>query len=251
MNRTGDLSGNEIAYACRNATSWWTRAYFVNELSADHVSGAALRLIYDVGMTDSVSDVANAAAWNSFLCDHKPRPIQLGWNRSGTILLREVGVIKRKQPALCGISASFTKLDKRIVQKNWKKFFGAKYSQAEKQAVEIAALSGTNITAFVNTLDVFDELLLDALFKKDTSIGIYTLGKIGSVLHTSTSKFKRKYPATHALAQGIRDARSNMYSHPLIKATSKPTKKISFKFLPKARKLLFFSISELAASGVL
>lgn len=34
----------------------------------------------------------------------------------------------------------------------WKKLMGKNYVQAEKQAIEVAALSGTNITAFVNTL---------------------------------------------------------------------------------------------------
>ena len=41
------------------------------------------------------------------------------------------------------------------------------YSQTEKQAIEVAALSGTNITTFVNALYVFNDLLLDGLFAVD------------------------------------------------------------------------------------
>lgn len=59
---------------------------------------------------------------------------------------------------------------------------GMNYVQAGKQAIEVAALSGTNITAFVNELDVFNDLLLDSLFAADGAIGDYTLGKIGGVL---------------------------------------------------------------------
>ncbi len=43
----------------------------------------------------------------------------------------------------------------------------------------------------------------------------------------------------------------SMASHPLIKLTGKPTKRISYKFLPTAKRLLRESIVELKASGLL
>lgn len=131
----------------------------------------------------------------------------------------------------------------------WKKLMGKNYVQAEKQAIEVAALSGTNITAFVNALDVFNDLLLDGLFAADGAIGSYTLGNIGSVLK-STSKFSVKYPATFAFANEVHNARyQSMYSHPRIGKTTKPTKKINYRFLGKARRLLKVAVSELNAAG--
>jgi hypothetical protein len=140
-------------------------------------------------------------------------------------------------------------LEQKIASVNWKKLFGKKYSQAEKQAIEVAALSRTNITAFVNALDVFNDLFLDRLFAADGAIGGYTLGKIGSSL-VPTSRFAVKYPAIFALAKDVHEARYlSMYSHPRVGKTAKPTKKINFRFLGKARSLLKAAASELNAAG--
>jgi hypothetical protein len=112
------------------------------------------------------------------------------------------------------------------------------------------AASGVNITGFVNVLDGFNELLLDALFQKDGTIGAYTLGKIGSVLNAG-SAFATKFPATFELAQVVHDARyQSMYSHPLIKRTGKPNRKISYTFLAKAKRLIREAAKELAFHGI-
>ena len=131
----------------------------------------------------------------------------------------------------------------------WKKLMGKNYVQAEKQAIEVAALSGTNITAFVNALDVFNDLLLDSLFAADVAIGGYTLGNIDSVLKPA-SKFAVKYPATFSFANEVHNARyQSMYSHPRVGKTAKPTKKINYQFLGRARGLLKAAVSELNAAG--
>jgi len=41
-----------------------------------------------------------------------------------------------------------------------------------------------------------------------------------------------------------------MYSHPLIKRTGKPTGKISYKFLAKAKRLMCSAFYELSAQGL-
>ena len=108
-----------------------------------------------------------------------------------------------------------------------------------------------NITGFVNLLDVFNDLLLDAVITKDGSVGSYKLGHIGSVLNAPTGKLATKFPKTYALAKEIHDRRyESMASHPLNRKTGKATKRISYKFLPAARKLLRESIAELALSGL-
>ena len=118
--------------------------------------------------------------------------------------------------------------------------------------IETVAASGVNITGFVNLLDVFDDLLIDAVYKADPAIGNYTLGGIGSVLHSPTGRFAVKYPKTYELAKEVHDRRyESMASHPLIKRTGKPTKRISYKFLPTAKRLLRESIAELKAAGLI
>lgn len=109
-----------------------------------------------------------------------------------------------------------------------------------------------NITGFVNLLDVFDDLLIDAVYHADPTIGHYTLGQIGSVLHASTGRFATKYPRTYELAKEVHDCRyESMASHPLIRTTGKPTKRISYKFLTTAKKLLREAVAELRAARFL
>ena len=249
--RTGHLTGNQVAYSCRRAKSWWARATMVDDLTLSYLGEINLTRILDDQISNSVGDVSLAAAWKSFATSRKPASRQKIWNPAGAIFLKEVGFIQRNTADFCGVALSLSKLDNKIPAKKWKAFFESSYSRAEKQAVEVAALSGTNITALVNALDVFNDLLLNALFAKDGTIGAYNLGKIGSVLNSPTSRFAKKYPATFQLAKEVHETRyQSMYSHPLIKTTGKSTRKISFKFLVTARRLLVAATSELSTSRV-
>lgn len=167
-----------------------------------------------------------------------------------SIRSKEVGVIARRRTSHCGITNSFRKLDPNIGLLNWRRLFNTRYSHAERQAVEFAALSSTNITAFVNALNVFNDLLLAALFDTDSTIGKHTLGKLGSVLNSTTSRFAKKYPKTFALAKDVHYIRhQSMYSHPSVRSTGKATKRISFRFLNKAKKLLKAALNELSTAG--
>ncbi len=174
-----------------------------------------------------------------------------GWNKSAELIMRELGIIQRSTANYCGINHALRKLDSRIPALNWRKLFGTRYDQAELQAIETVAASGVNITGFVNFLDVFDDLLLDAVVSSDGTVGGYNLGHIGSVLNAPTGKLARKFPKTYELATEVHDRRyESMASHPLIGRTGKPTKRISYKFLPKAKRLVRECIAELSAAGL-
>lgn len=250
--RTGDLSATQVAYACRAAPSWWTRAALIEAAVPSSLGATTIRQIVDDGVKDDGSDPALAAGWKGFEAGHVPPGNRKGWRKSAEMLMRELGLIQRSTAAHCGINNAFAKLNATIPASNWKKLFGARYSQAELQAVEIVAASGVNITGFVNLLDVFDDLLIDAVYKADPAIGNYTLGGIGSVLHAPTGRFAVKFPKTYELAKEVHDRRyESMASHPLIKRTGKPTKRISYKFLPTAKRLLREAIAELKAAGLI
>jgi hypothetical protein len=192
-----------------------------------------------------------AAAWKGFESIHVPPGQRKTWKKSAELLMRELGMIQRSTAAYCGINNAFAKLDFRIPASNWKKLFGARYAQAELQAIETVAASGVNITGFVNFLDVFDDLLIDAVYQADSTIGNYTLGQIGSVLHAPTGRFSLKYPKICELATEVHNRRyESMASHPLIKRSGKPTKKISYKFLAKAKQLLIAATHELKGAGI-
>lgn len=249
--RTGSLSANRIAYACRVAPSWWIRACLIDALGPAQLGGTALNQIVEAGVKDRGKDAALAAGWKGMETAYVPPGRRTSWNKSAELLMRELGMIQRSTANYCGINHALHKLDSRIPVVNWRKLFEIRYPQAELQAVEIAAASGMNITGFVNLLDVFNDLLLDAVVANDGTVGSYDLGHIGSVLNAPTGKLATKFPKTYALAKQVHDRRyESMASHPLIKKTGKATKRISYKFLPTARKLLRESVAELKAADL-
>ena len=173
--RTGNLSPNQIRHACKVAPSWWARASLIDALNPVQLGANTLRQIVDAGVKDSGNDTALAAGWKGFEQTYIPLGNRTGWNKSAELILREVGLIKRSSASHCGINHALKKLDPRISTVNWKKFFGSRYSQAERQIIETVAASGVNITGFVNLLDVFNDLLIDAVYKNDGTIGSYNL----------------------------------------------------------------------------
>jgi hypothetical protein len=248
--RTGNLSAAQVAYACRAAPSWWARASLIEAAVPDSLGATMIRKIVDDGVKDQGSDPALAAAWKGFESLYVPAGQRKAWKKPAELLMRELGMIQRSTAVHCGINKALAKLDGKYLASNWKKLFGSRYSQAEVQAIETVAASGVNITGFVNFLDVFDDLLIDAIYHADPAIGKYTLGRIGSILQTPTGRFAVKYPKTYQLAKEVHERRyESMASHPLIKQTGKPTKRISYKFLPTAKRLLRECISELRGAG--
>ena len=250
--RTGDLSANQISYACKVAPSWWTRAALIEEVGPATLGAAVAQTIISAGVKGSGSDVSLSAAWKGFESAHVPPGTRKRWKKAAELLMYEVGLIQRSTATHCGIDNAFGKLVAKNPEANWRKLFGIRYAQAERQAIETVAASGVNITGFVNLLDVFDDLLLEALFNMDGTIGSYTLGKIGSVLNTPTSKFAAKFPKTYVLAKEVHDQRfKSMASHPMVKKTGKPTKRISYKFLVRAKRLLRESVEELTRASLI
>ncbi len=248
--RAGKLSPGQIAYACRAAPSWWTRAMLIETASPDVLGEAVLKNIVDAGVRDIGKTPALASGWKGFQSSYVPPGERRGWNKAAALLLREVGLIRRSTATHCGITHSFAKLDPRIPPLNWRRLFGARYSQAERQAVETVAASGVNITNFVNLLDVFNDLLLDAVFLADGTVGGYTLGNIGGAL-SAHSRFAVKFPVVFVLANEVHDRRyESMASHPLIKRSGTPTKKINYQFLTKAKRLLIAAANELRSAGL-
>ncbi len=248
--RTGNLSPNQIKYACKVAPSWWARASLINVLDPAEIGANTLTQIIDAGVKDRGNDAALASSWKGFEHSYLPPGTRRRWNKSAELLMREVGLINRSSASHCGINHALQKLDSRIRTVNWRRLFGSRYSQAERQIIETVAASGVNITGFVNLLDVFNDLLLNAVIQNDGTVGGYNLGQPGSVLNAPTGNLATKFPKTYALAKEVHRRYESMASHPLIKRSGKPTRRISYKFLPKAKKLLLASIAELHNSGL-
>ncbi len=246
--RTGHLTPSQIRYVCKSAPSWWARAMLIASAKPDTLGTTVLHQILETAIKDKGKVPAVAAAWRAFQFGHVPPGRRRDWNKAAELLMREVGLIHRATIQHCGINHAFTKLHKRMPRINWRKLFGARYKQAEQQAIEAVAASRVNITGFVNLLDVFNDLLLDAVYQADGTLGTYHLGNIGGVTSSQNSALSKTYPKTFALAKEVHDARyESMYSHPLVKRTGRPTKKIPFKFLSRSTSLMLGSIAELSS----
>src|SRR4051812_11731672 len=79
------------------------------------------------------------------------------------------------------------------------------HSKAELQAVWCRAYARTNITSFVNAVDVFNDWLLIQLYAHDPSLGRYAAGGIGSIL--SSTRLKTAYPRLTIMITDIHNQR--------------------------------------------
>jgi hypothetical protein len=137
-----------------------------------------------------------------------------------------------------------------IPEIDWHGLFGASYAQAEQQALRCRAYADTDITAWVNAMEVFDDLLLVALFARDGSIGgPYNGGKVGGIV--GCAALKAKYPAIQRLVEEIHERRKDSdLSHPWARRVGKPpkpTRRIRYSYIRRGRQLLRAALAELSS----
>lgn len=242
--REGLLTVNQARYAARRVPEWWVRAQLVAAIATQHYGMLTVQTILNDALRDQNSDVSLAAAQQMAILNVAVVPPLRGINAFGGKALRQLGVLKRIPGRSCGIEWSFARLTGRLSIVNWRTVFGSNYRQAEKLTVQMRALADTNVTAFVNAADVFNDLLLSRLYLHDPALGTYVLGGIGSVL--SSTRLRAQYPAIAQLCNGIHDERlKSSLSHPVVRRTGRPTSRIPYKYLRTAKQLYRRAIAEL------
>jgi hypothetical protein len=243
--RDGLVVGHRIRYALRTTRDWWVRSELYDVLSSSAHTTVFLENILNEGIRDPISDVAlSAAARVAQIGINVKRPLK-GLNRSAAQVLRQLRLISKLPGGVDGIERSFSRLTGRPTEVNWRTVFGRDYSQAEKQAIFCRALADTDVTAFVNAADVFNDLFLSRLYRHDPALGQYNLGSIGSVL--MSPRLRTNYPATFALVSEIHEKRyvSNL-SHAIARRTGKPTGRIKYRFRGQAIRLMRAAFGEIA-----
>lgn len=244
--RRGLLTFAQTRYAVARVTDWWARAQLVGVLTDAFIGSPSLEaLLNEVVRNDGEDDVCMMAAVAMNAKGVSVRPPAREIRRRAALILREYGHLRRLTGTVCGVEHMIRHLLGGMVTGiNWKSFFGARHRHAERQAVSCRALSDTNVTAFVPALDVFNDLLLDSLYRNDPSLGNYGLGSIGSVL--GSTRLQAAYPRIHALVNDIHAKRlESELAHPVVKKTGKPTGRIRYNYLRKAKGLLRTAIVEL------
>lgn len=236
----------QTRYATTTLNDWWVRSQLVESMTPRFIGEPSFGVILNGIMhEDQEGDVCMMAAYTLNRFGTAVRGPTSSLHRRAALVLRAYGRIRRASGRPCGVDHSLISLlGSSVAGMNWRRFFGARHRHAERQAVSMRALSDTNITAFVPALDVFDDLLLDSLYRLDPALGSYALGSIGSVL--SSPRLQSRYPRVHKLAVTVHNKRlESELAHPVVRKTGKPTGRIRFTFLRQAKALLRAACGEI------
>ncbi|RQV93532.1 hypothetical protein EH220_08145 [bacterium] len=241
----GRLTFDQIKHACTGLRSWWARAHMVLSIDSNQIGQPSFDNLINMALRDLSNDVSSAAAMVALDKNVTIQGPVRDINRLSRMALRQGGAIYRGPDPVCGIHQSLMRMLGTVPTVNWRKFFGANYKRIERQAVCIAGYYDTDVTSWVNAMDVFNDWLIDALHRNDSILGPYTLGDIGGSL--KHRRRTQKYPEVSALVRGIHARRyeSNL-SHAVQQQTGKPTGPIRWSYFKTGRHLLAAAISELA-----
>ena len=158
----------------------------------------SLETIANILLRDNSEDVTIAAAFVIYKNNLTVTPPQKTIHSSAAKILKALGIIKHSSGRVCGIDYSFLRMVKIKAKVNWKRFFGNDYSNAEKQIICCRAYAETDITAWINAMDVFNDWLLISLYRNDSSLGTYMAGSIGSVMNSK--HLRTKYPSIQTIS---------------------------------------------------
>lgn len=164
------------------------------------------------------------------------------------IILKKAKIIGRTSLSLSNINRRLEEVcGTKLPAFNWKRFLGTEQINCERIAYLLTGYIKTDANAFINELDVFNDLIINALYLKNTALGSYKLGNIGSCL-TPTGRFASGYPKFFWLCNKIHELRlESALSHPIVKRTGKPTRQIKFKEIEKLKPQIYAGYKELIA----
>ena len=234
---------DQLQYACVKTRSWWARAQIALALTSRFIGEPSLARLLTKLLGDGVEDVAIIAAsrFSKFtvlpnLDLSKISPVALA-------VLHSFGIGLEVDSPVCGIHLSLTSIVGELPEVDWQGLLCQDYKQAERQTVWCRAYAETNATAFVNAMDVWNDLLLCALYRQRPSLGTYTA--VGSIMNSS--RLKKSFPGVQALIQNIHQHRyESLLSHAQQRRTGKPTGHIKYTYIRMARRLIRSAVRELA-----
>jgi hypothetical protein len=226
---------------------WWVSGRLIDHVREDALGAASYSRLLNVLLRDSRADVSLTAA-DKVITENIPvHPPYRGVHRLAQVALKSAGLVGRISVSECPISnAMVTVLGRRLQGVNWREIVpDHRYKMMLGKVVRWKGYVETDATAWVNITDIMNDVILDALFAHDTTIGAYILGKIGSVLNPM-SKFAKKYPQLFKCAMQFHEKRlESDLSHPITKRTGKTTRRIRFHEVPPLKKLLAKGYAEM------
>ena len=240
--KSGLLTQKQLAYALEPQRPGWARSQLILSLAPMNPTKDKQ---LNKNLCDQNAEVAMAAAYMIAKNEVPILVVEKSINLNAVEVLREFHLIKSTPLRQCGIKTSLDRMVGRVPDIDWGQIFGDNYSEVERQAVLMLTSWKNDASTWVNAMDVFNDQLLEAIFRYDPSIGTYTLGKIGSVLQPN-GRLKRTYPCIYDLVNAIHNKRADSYlSHPLNKRTGRPTQRIRYSYFRFAKGLIQTALNEL------
>ncbi len=209
------LTGNQISHICKSPF-WYTRREIARFLNNNESS-----LIKNY-LDDDILDVQITTASNIVF-----RDIQIP-NKNFTSLVdayfRNYGLLTQGVNDPCKINLILSEMLKQKVKINWKTLLGARYKQALRVLVECHSSYSTHIGAWICGLDSFNDILVRAIFDKDTSLGAVGWN-YGSVLgQQNNHPFVIKHKSIHDPCTQIHNRRkTTVIAHAYDTKTNVPT----------------------------
>lgn len=248
LHRLDHLTDRQTEYALLTIKPGWLRMRLHFGMRWFDVDITRRDRLLNQSLRSDSPDVALAAAWLATLLDATISKPTKSINPLAKLFLREVGKIRRAGVKVCGIRLAIEEMIGIESNVNWKRVFGKNYRQAEAKLVTCKGYYKTNPTAWVNMLDVFNDLLVDALFQKDSSIGMRVLGNFGQVI--GNARFKTRFPRMHDYVEAVHRKRlESELSHAVVKATQAPTGRVPFKWLKVGTRFMKNAVQELESNG--
>lgn len=248
LHQLNHLTDRQSDYALMHVQPAWLRMRLHFGVPWFKVNVHRRERLLNVGICDRSADVAISAAWLLTLLDCPIGVPVANIHPLAKLVLRESGKLRRAKAGVCGIRMAITEMTGQDIAVNWRKLFGKYYSQAEGKIVACKGYYKTNPTAWVNMLDVFNDLFVEVLFKKDGGIGARNLGNYGGVI--GNRRFTEKFPRIHSYIEIVHAKRlESELSHAVVKSTKAPTGRIKFPWLRTGAKVLGLAVLELCNAG--
>jgi hypothetical protein len=241
------LTYNDLEKLLTNSVSWTIQS-IIGEIKEEHYGTASYQSLINEFLTHEDSDVALSAAYLCINNDLKITVKKKDINAIAQLPLSKLGKIKAPISRKSTIGDSLEIIfKKKFDECNWKNFLNNMHSKCESQLFMCRSYVQTDASAYFNQLDVFNDLLLDNLYKKEPHLGIYTLGRIGSVL--LSVKLSASYPKFFNLCKTVHELRlKSELSHPVEKSTRKYTRRIRFIEIKKHKRIMIEGYQELINS---
>jgi predicted DNA-binding WGR domain protein len=233
------LSARQMGYQdTRNALTrsleWWVRKELLGFVEEGHIGAPSYSSILNLLVRDPMADVSLVAAYQVGSRGIAVEPPLTEVNPVAVPTLKRFGVVARAGRRQCAVAQSLARvLGESPTARSWRTVLGRRYRDAERITVRAKGCAETDATAWVNVMDTFNDVLLEALCGHDASIGTYQPGRLGAFLQPA-GRFATRYPRLFQAVAAVHELRLRSdYSHARVHRTGKPTGRITFEDLKK------------------